>query len=420
MIFKQAPIGIAISQSSDPKHSDQVIVRVNPVYEQITGRTKEELFYTGWEQITHPDDLEEDMKNLKKLHAGEIQCYSMEKRYIKPDGSVVWVYMVVAALTPGNNNKLNHICLIQDITERKQIEIERKYISEHDRLTGLYNRDYLELLFASDAKQKKSLQRAFVGINLINVQSITANYGFIYTQGLIKKIAEILRQYCTDKCILFHTHENRFVFYFVHYKDKNELIDFSNAITEALESQLATDRIGGGIGVLELEQDQYEADIDIVLRRLLIASERSISLFGKNFETCFYDQELEALVTREREVMEAIFDISTDECTNDDLFLQYQPVVNLKTGSVCGFEALARLSTEKLGMVPPAEFIPIAEKTKLIIPIGEKVIVKAFRFMNKLKELGYDAIKVSINTSAIQLLSPDFTCRMFEMIDRCR
>ncbi|MGI5937017.1 MAG: PAS domain S-box protein, partial [Oscillospiraceae bacterium] len=69
--------------------------------------------------------------------------FSMEKRFIRPDGSVVWVNMVVASLAPVGENKLNHICIVQDITERKQIEIERMYISEHDKMTGLYNRDYL-------------------------------------------------------------------------------------------------------------------------------------------------------------------------------------------------------------------------------------------------------------------------------------
>ena len=67
-------------------------------------------------------------------------------------------------------------------------------------------------------------------------------------------------------------------------------------------------------------------------------------------------------------------------------------------------------------MVSPFEFIPITEKTKLIIPIGEKVIVKAFRFINRLKEQEYDKIGVSINISAIQLLNPDFTDRLFELM----
>jgi EAL domain-containing protein (putative c-di-GMP-specific phosphodiesterase class I) len=114
--------------------------------------------------------------------------------------------------------------------------------------------------------------------------------------------------------------------------------------------------------------------------------------------------------------VQALFAIAAEDDTNDELFLQYQPIWDIKTDAICGFEALTRLRTEKLGLVSPVEFIPIAEKTKCIIPIGDKVIVNAFYFLNKLKEQGYDNIIVSINVAAVQWLRPDFTSRLFELI----
>jgi len=122
-IFEQAPIGIAISYGNEPLTSDNNDpFSINSIFEQICGRTKEELLKLGWAKITHPDDLEEELKNYHKLLAGEIQDYSMEKRFIKPDGSIVWVHMVVASLTVLNNDKYRTICLIQDISDRKAIE----------------------------------------------------------------------------------------------------------------------------------------------------------------------------------------------------------------------------------------------------------------------------------------------------------
>lgn len=121
-IFNQAPIGIAISHSMEPSDpSSNVFISINSMYMQITGRTKEELVKLGWAKITHPDDLDEDITNYKKLQAGEITSYSMEKRYIRPDNSVVWVYMTVAQLTIADD-RMNHICLVQDITKRKAYE----------------------------------------------------------------------------------------------------------------------------------------------------------------------------------------------------------------------------------------------------------------------------------------------------------
>jgi len=547
MIFNQAPIGIAISHDPDPEDPDIAHVRINPMYEQITGRTKEELIRLGWANITHPDDLEEDLRNFRKLKAGEIKIYSMDKRCIRPDGSIVWVHMVVAPLTSSSKQKFKHICLVQDISERKAIEkalnesersksvllshlpglayrcnydrdwtmqyvsegcfnltgyppesllynrdlsyndiispeyrevlwnewkeivaerrpfkheyeiitatgekkwvlemgqgiyndagevealegivldiserkeIENtlKYNNEHDRWTGLYTCEYLDKMYENDARLKKGIKRAFVGINLSTAHLSTANYGFHYTQSLIKKAAEALSWYCTDKCILFNVFQSRFIFYVLDYKDKNELIEFGQAIADTLESLFLMERVGGGIGILEIDQNN-EMSFDLLLRHLLIASERAMSTMGKDFSICFYDEELQALVNRERDIIEALNNIASGKKTNDTLFLQYQPIMDLKTGSICGFEALARLRTEKLGLVSPVEFIPLAEKTKLILPIGEKVIVTAFRFLNKLKEHGYDDIDVSINISIIQLLKPDFTSGLLELIN---
>lgn len=413
VIFEQAPIGIAISSSMGSQLSDEAIVKINSMYERITGRTKEELINTDWAKITHPDDLAEEMNKFKKLQAGDINYYSMEKRLIKPDGSIVWTYLTVAALTRKQESLFNYICLIQDISERKKIEAERKYISEHDRLTGLYNRDYLEMVLEKDAKQQ--IARAVVGINLNTVQLLTANYGYHHTQNLIKNASDALVGYCTDKRMLFKTHENRFVFYLKDYKDKNELIEFSEAIAETLEDLFVTDRIGGRIGILEIDKDNA-LNVDLLLKRLLIATERATNIFNKDFGYCFYNKELEELVNRETDLRQELSRIAaSDDC--GELFLQYQPIFDLKTNTICGFETLARIRTEKLGLVPPLEFIPIAEKTKLIIPIGEKVIIKALSFLNRLKEDGFEEISISINVSVVQLLRPDFTDRLLEIIN---
>lgn len=418
MIFEQAPIGIAISHNRDPECPDTITMQVNPVYERITGRTKDELACSGWASITHPDDLEEELKYYRKLQAGEIDKYSMEKRFIKPDGSVAWVYMVVASLNSNDESKYNHICILKDITERKQIELERKYISEHNSQTGLYNRYSLEMRLAEDYKQKLTTKRALLGIDLSNTQLLTTNYGFMYTQKAIKEIADTLNQYSTKNRVLYQTHESRFVFYMLDYNDKKDLIYFGNLISDVLETKFVMDRINGGIGIVEIEQDQY--DVDILLRRLLIASERSKSLYGKTFEICIYDDKLEALVSRERDIMQALSAIANDKDTNDRLYLQFQPILDLKTNRISGFEALARLNTEKLGPISPVEFIPIAEKSKLIVSIGEKINKMAFDFINRLGQEGYDSIGVSINISAIQLLSPSFSDKLFKLIDESK
>lgn len=118
-IYEQSPIGIAISKNGEAGTSTgNTLISMNPKFEQITGRTQADLIDLGWAQITHHEDLMDDLNYFRKLQAGEITTYSMDKRLIQPDSSIVWVNMVVARLNDTNS----HICLVQDITERRTIE----------------------------------------------------------------------------------------------------------------------------------------------------------------------------------------------------------------------------------------------------------------------------------------------------------
>ncbi|WP_367362741.1 EAL domain-containing protein [Mesotoga sp.] len=416
-IFSRAPIGISISYASGPQDKNvDPETQINSAFEQITGRTKEELIELGWASITHPDDLEKDLENYRKLKSGEIQSYTMEKRFVRPDGSSVWVEMTVASFHLPGESESGHIALLKDISSRKEFENTLRYSSEHDSWTGLYNRNYLKTLLEGDDESRLREKRALVSVDLSTVQSLTSTYGFQYTQDLIKKIADMLRQFCTDRRLLFNTYENQFVFYLKGYKDKNELTKFSIEVAKQLEPVLLMERIKGGIGVIEIGEGD-EKDVDLLLRRLLVTSEKAFNIYDRNTGICFYNEEIEKQMVREQQITLELAKISTDE-KDFGLFVQFQPILDLKSNKISSFEALARLSIEGLGPVPPLEFIPIAEKTNLVVPIGRKIILQALGFLNKLKRSGYGSIGVSINVSAIQLLRDGFTDSLLEMIEQ--
>lgn len=412
-VFSQAPIGIAINEPSDDAGNG--MVAINPMYEQITGRSKEELLKLGWGRITHPDDLDEDLQNLQKLQAGEIKSYIMEKRFIKPDGSIVWVHMVVAPLTLSNQSKFNHICLVQDISERKRMENDLRYNNEHDLWTGLYNRSYLETLLKKEARLQDAKKSALVGINLGAVHLLSITYGFQYSQELIKKAAVALQSHCHENCALFKMYENHFAFYIKAYQEKNELTAFCQALGGTLEALLIVERIGAGIGIIEID-DNNKHDVGVLLKNLLIASEKAINVFDSDIGCCFFDEEMEKQIIRAEEIKRELAQIAADG-DSDRLFLQFQPILDLQTNRICGFEALARVIIDKLGLIMPLEFIPMAEETKLINPLGERIILQALHFLQTLQAKGYHDVCVSINISAIQLLRNDFIQKLMEMID---
>src|SRR5690606_15565546 len=126
--------------------------------------------------------------------------------------------------------------------------------------------------------------------------------------------------------------------------------------------------------------------------------ERAIEQFDREFKVCYYDKRMGLEIIREEIIKDELSKIVSDP-RDGGLFLEYQPILDLKTNRIVGFEALSRLNSDKLGRVPPLEFIPISEKTKLIVPVGKKIMKKAFCFLKELEKRGYEDIYVSINIS---------------------
>jgi PAS domain S-box-containing protein len=116
-IFHQAPLGIALIDSCTGE-----IYEVNAQFARIAGRTVEEMATINWMSITHPDDVQDDLNNMALLNAGEISEFNMDKRYMHPDGSFVWINMTVVSLKGQKNSSPQHLCMIADITKRKQDE----------------------------------------------------------------------------------------------------------------------------------------------------------------------------------------------------------------------------------------------------------------------------------------------------------
>ncbi len=126
-IFEQAPIGVLITNKDETLYSTiDAGANINKAYMNILGRTKEELAKLRWTDITHPSDLHEDRNQSRQFLAGKSNGYTIEKRYIRPDGSVVWTNLIISALKDKENKTISHLCLLEDITKRKTLEMSLK------------------------------------------------------------------------------------------------------------------------------------------------------------------------------------------------------------------------------------------------------------------------------------------------------
>ncbi|WP_378955230.1 ATP-binding protein [Pelosinus sp. sgz500959] len=117
IMFEQAPLGIALIDSLTG-----CIYEVNSRFAEIIGKTKEELFNTDWMSITHPDDLQKDLENMDLLNCHGIICSNINKRYIHPDGSEIWMNVTIAPLRVQGQGNPRHLCMVEDITEQKKAQ----------------------------------------------------------------------------------------------------------------------------------------------------------------------------------------------------------------------------------------------------------------------------------------------------------
>lgn len=542
-ILDQAPIGIVLSYGDQPSldvENDPAII--NRMFEKLTGRTRKELVTLGWAKITHPDDRKKDVHKFNDLLSGKIKRYSMEKRFIRPDGSLVWLDITVAPLKLNNNSKYKHICLAQDITERKNAEghlcesersksmllsnlpgmayrctydrqwtmqfvsagcfeltgyisesllnnkvlsfneiiapeyqeflwqewgrilknrlpfrfeyeiitaegarkwvleigqgvfdrqgnvealegiiidisdrrkqeLKLKYLSEHDPITGLYNRTYFENMLSISSNTEIETNNAVLLLNIKKINSISLTYGYCFCEQIMTTLAGKLLSITKDNIKLFQISFERFALYVSGFNNDMELTSLCETIFDLMSNLQIINAIGCGIGIFKISD--FDDDPETILKNVSIAAE-SIDR-NSLFSFCFFDEKLKEKALRktqiEKELM-AVFDGSSDS-----IYLVYQPFVSAKTGNIIGFEALARMKSESIGLVSPRDFIPLAEELQLIVPLGLKILGMACEFKKELETVGYEDVNISVNVSTIQVLNSNFVKNVIDTIE---
>jgi diguanylate cyclase (GGDEF)-like protein/PAS domain S-box-containing protein len=189
LLFEQAPIGMALLTPEGRW------VRVNQALLTITGYSSEELLAKTLEEITHPDDLSADLEYVRRLLAGEISHYEMERRYFHARGHVISTMLSVSAMRDRQGRPQHFIAQIQDITERKLIEERLRHLAEHDPLTGLHNRRLLERQLAMQVARCRRYgeQAALLVLDLDGFKLLNDTYGHKVGDELLKAIATELQ-----------------------------------------------------------------------------------------------------------------------------------------------------------------------------------------------------------------------------------
>ncbi len=206
-IFEQAPVGIALFDDKNGR-----AYQVNERFVEIVGRTKKEVMMMDWREYSHPEDVDENNHRLALMMVHRRTGFSMEKRFLKKGGEVVWVNMTVKPFQSAESDVSTHLCLLEDITAKKKAEKEILYLSYYDQLTGVYNRRYYEEELRR-IDSGRNLPITLVLADLDGLKLTNDAFGHMLGDSMLKKIGQIFKSECRNEDMIARIGGDEFVFF---------------------------------------------------------------------------------------------------------------------------------------------------------------------------------------------------------------
>ena len=367
------------------------------------------LLWDEYQSRIHPEDFAVQQQSLTLHLLGQTEMHEAEYRLRLPDGSWTWVLIKAKALRDKDHNPIRLIGTLSDVTELKMRVEQEKYRAEHDELSGLYNK----MGFSARVSELLTQDQcgAMMLIDIDDFELINAVHGRNAGDQYLLAFARYLQETFGQSAIVGRFGGDEFLLFF---PDCSELqptaLAFNLMETICLETPSGTFfvQLSAGVSLCASPGDT----LDLLIRQADLALNHA----KKQGKWCYrvYEPFLqESLVRRQtiREEMGKAF-------ANGEFYLVYQPIFDIRTEreSVAGYEALLRWKSPSLGVVSPAEFIPVAEDANLILPIGKWVLEEACRFSVKYREAYGDFANVAVNISMRQLALPSFVEQVTEIL----
>lgn len=416
-LVEQIPAVTYIDPVDDPDTS----LYTSPQIEQMLGYTPEEWRERKlWPERLHPGDRERILAADERFEAGNGEPFSEEYRLLAKDGSVVWVREEAVLLKNEAGEPVYWQGVFYDITDRKALEEQLEHWAFHDHLTDLPNRQLFldRLRQALDrTRRRKGQQVAVLFIDLDEFKVINDSLGHEAGDLLLTVVAQRLEHCLRPGDSLARFGGDEFVV-LVEDIDRLELaVRVAERITEELEKPFllegkelfASSSIGIGMG------DAWTKTPDGLVRDADTAMYRAKEDGGdfRVFDSTMHE--------RARGRLELEGDLRrTLEDPYDQLSVFYQPMASIPTGEIVGMEALVRWDHPEQGRMTPSGFIPMAEETGLIVPMGQWVLGEACRCAKEWRERYPEKAKLTmaVNLSARQLRYPELVGEVEEVLRR--
>ncbi|AWI89821.1 bifunctional diguanylate cyclase/phosphodiesterase [Methylobacterium sp. DM1] len=355
----------------------------------------------SWTDLTHPDDLRQAQSLLKDHFEGRSDSYVCEHRVRTKAGAYSWI-LARGRVVAWNEKRapLRIVGTYIDITERKAAEERIAYMACHDALTGLPNRTvFREQLKRRLAEVRRGRgQAALLCLDLDRFKTVNDTLGHPAGDDLLCQIAARLKATVRDSDVVARLGGDEFAIIVPHLDHPHQASKLAQRLIDAvgqpldLGGHLVTVGTSIGIALAPVNGDTPETlfkHADLALYRAKAATRNNYCFYEAGMDTA-----VETRMRLELEMREAVM------C--DGFALHYQPVLRLAEGRIVGFEALMRWPHPTRGMVAPDEFIPLAEESGLIVPLGSWALHEACSEAASWP----GEFTVAVNVSAVQFQRP--------------
>ncbi|OLS33420.1 bifunctional diguanylate cyclase/phosphodiesterase [Bacillus sp. MRMR6] len=370
-------------------------------FSKIFGRSPEEFYLDEglWEKTIHPEDISVVQKRKSEKQKGEVTID--EYRIITPKGDVRWV-QDRGIPYQDKDGKSIYIGIILDITERKVTDEKIIYLAYHDDLTGLPNRKFFNEHLATTIK-KASLndKLTLLFIDLDQFKYVNDSLGHNIGDQLLNEVGKRIRNCVRNKDMVARHAGDEFII-LLENVSKHESDDIADRILSSLAAPFFIKEheifISASIGISIYPTDGRDSATLIKNADVAMYNAKD---YGKN-NYKYYSLDIENSNHRKISIINGLH----KALENKEFELYYQPKIITSSQSVYGVEALLRWNHPKHGPISPAEFIPIAEETGMIIPIGEWVLQEACKNYKEWELQGIAPQSLCINLSPRQLRDP--------------
>lgn len=406
---------------------------INDVVWEYNPKTKNFFASDKWLEITEFDISNRSIKdfflesvpekyrhemvnNIRKHINGYTEYFRSEFKMISVSGNEKWILIKGKALTDKKGNVLQYTGTLTDSTNIRNAEERIRKLAYYDSLTNLPNRN----TFMKELNQqlgkciKDNTSSAVLFIDIDDFKKINDSLGHNAGDLLLQKVGLCMSKLIRHNDIVCRFGGDEFLILIRNVRNKEELTEYAKNILNIFEKNFELEGnkifITATIGISMFPDDGENTNI--ILKNsdtaMYYAKEN-----GKN-KFAFYNENMSNILNRNLNIERALrFDT-----LRRNLYAEYQPLVEIKTGKIIGLETMLRLRNNELGDVKPLEFIPIAEKTGLILPIGNWIMKTACEQEADWIKNGWRNIRISINVSSLQIKEKNFINTVIENIHK--